>query len=264
VTDTRPDTRIVDLPVAWLRDHTHEALPIYALAMGYDPGVVAGRYGYAIQHTDRPGFRAVGAFAATGVSLAASRKMTPTRWVGVLMMVCAIAHVFESHFYYTEGRHFSQVTWALAASAAGVFWLFCSVLFEDEPRIPAWRSAIPGAALTLWLIGAVLPASPVRAAVWWSFAAYSLVLHIHVMLLAWRGWRIGLVERRRHLRAPIAAAGPFRGRREWSAFEVDLVVPATGCDAQLLRLETAARAAVEQDIAGRALFDDLRVVRAPG
>ncbi|UAL08613.1 helix-turn-helix domain-containing protein [Caulobacter segnis] len=149
---------------------------------------------------------AVGAFAATGVSLAASRKMTPTRWVGVLMMVCAIAHVFESHFYYTEGRHFSQVTWALAASAAGVFWLFCSVLFEDEPRIPAWRYAIPGAALTLWLIGAVLPASPVRAAVWWSFAAYSLVLHIHVMLMAWRGWRIDLVERRRHLRAPIAAA----------------------------------------------------------
>ena len=66
MTDTRPDTRIVDLPVAWLRDHMHEALAIYGLAMGYDPGVVAGRYGYAIQHTDRPGFRAVGAFAATG------------------------------------------------------------------------------------------------------------------------------------------------------------------------------------------------------
>lgn len=149
---------------------------------------------------------AVGAFAATGVSLAASRKMTPTRWVGVLMMACAIAHVFESHFYYTEGRHFSQVTWALAASAAAVFWLFCSVLFEDEPRIPAWRYAIPGAALALWFAGATLPASPGRAAVWWSFAAYSLVLHIHIMLMAWRGWRIDLVERRRHLRAPIAAA----------------------------------------------------------
>lgn len=149
---------------------------------------------------------AVGAFAATGISLAASRKMTPTRWVGVLMMVCAIAHVFESHFYYTEGRHFSQATWALAASAAGVFWLFCSVLFEDEPRIPAWRYAIPGVALTFWFIGSALPTSPVRAAVWWSDAAYSLLLQVHVMLMAWRGWRIDLVERRRHLRAPIAAA----------------------------------------------------------
>lgn len=149
---------------------------------------------------------AVGAFAATGVSLAASRKMTPTRWVGALLMACATAHVFESHFYYTEGRHFSQVTWALSASAAGVFWLFCSVLFEDEPRIPAWRYAIPGAALMFWFVGALLPTSPVRAAVWWSDAAYSLVLQIHVMLMAGRGWRIDLVERRRHLRAPIAAA----------------------------------------------------------
>ena len=66
MTDTRPDTRIVELPVPWLRDHMHEALAIYGLAMGYESAVVAGRYGYAMQHTDRPGFRAVGAFAATG------------------------------------------------------------------------------------------------------------------------------------------------------------------------------------------------------
>jgi ribosomal protein S18 acetylase RimI-like enzyme len=39
-----------------------EALTIYGLAMGYDAAVVTGRYGYAIQHTERPGFRAVGAF----------------------------------------------------------------------------------------------------------------------------------------------------------------------------------------------------------
>ncbi|WP_324277374.1 GNAT family N-acetyltransferase [Blastococcus brunescens] len=44
----------------------HEALTIYGLAMGYDSAVVAGRYGYAVQHTERPGFRAVGAFAETG------------------------------------------------------------------------------------------------------------------------------------------------------------------------------------------------------
>jgi ribosomal protein S18 acetylase RimI-like enzyme len=44
----------------------HEALTVYGLAMGYDAAVVAGRYGYAVQHTERPGFRAVGAFAATG------------------------------------------------------------------------------------------------------------------------------------------------------------------------------------------------------
>lgn len=149
---------------------------------------------------------ALGAFAATGVSLAASRKMTPTRWVGVLMMACAIAHVFESHFYYTAHRHLSVVTWLLSSMAAGVFWLFCSVLFEDEPRIPAWRFAVPGIALALWLPGAFLPPSPARAVAWWIFAASSLVIHIHILLMAWRGWRIDLIERRRHLRAPIAAA----------------------------------------------------------
>ena len=67
MTGTRPAARVVELPVPWVRDHMHEALAIYGLAMGYDSSVVAGRYGYAMQHTERPGFRAVGAFAATGV-----------------------------------------------------------------------------------------------------------------------------------------------------------------------------------------------------
>jgi ribosomal protein S18 acetylase RimI-like enzyme len=63
MTGTTPATRVAELPVPWLRDHLHEALIIYGLAMGYDSSVVAGRYGYAVQHTERPGFRAVGAFA---------------------------------------------------------------------------------------------------------------------------------------------------------------------------------------------------------
>ena len=65
MTGTRPATRIVELPTPWMRDHMHEVLAIYGLAMGYDSGIVAGRYGYAVQHTDRPGFRAVGAFVQT-------------------------------------------------------------------------------------------------------------------------------------------------------------------------------------------------------
>lgn len=149
---------------------------------------------------------AVGAFAATGISLAASRNMTPTRWVGVVLMACAIAHSFESHFYYTAHVHFSVLTWFLSSMAAGVFWLFCSVLFEDEPRIPTWRFAVPCVVLALWLPGAFLPPSPARAIAWWIFAASSLAIHIHILLMTWRGWRIDLVERRRHLRAPIAAA----------------------------------------------------------
>lgn len=149
---------------------------------------------------------AVGAFTATAVALGASRRMTPTRWVGVVLMACAIAHVVDSHFFYTESRHHSLVTWALSASAAGIFWLFCSVLFEDEPSIPLWRFSVPGGVLALWAAGALLPPSTARATVWWLFAAVSVGIHCHILLTAWRGWRIDLVERRRRLRAPIAAA----------------------------------------------------------
>ena len=65
MTGTTPATRIVELPTRWIRDHMHEALAIYGAAMGYDEAVVSGRYGYAIAHTERSGFRAVGAFAET-------------------------------------------------------------------------------------------------------------------------------------------------------------------------------------------------------
>ena len=149
---------------------------------------------------------AIGAFAATGAALAASRKMTPTRWIGVLVMVCAIAHALESQLYYTQHRHFSLVTWCLGAMEAAVFWLFCSVLFEDEAKIPPWRFAIPAGVFVQWLGGAFLPDIPLRAAMWWFFAATSIALHVHILVMAWRGWRIDLVERRRHLRAPIAGA----------------------------------------------------------
>ncbi len=149
---------------------------------------------------------AVGAFLATGAALAASRQMQPVRWIGVLLMASGVAHVVESHFYYTENRHFSFVTWGLAASAAGVLWLFCSTLLEDDARNPPWRYAIPALAFAFFAVGAMLPPSPARLAVWWAFAVYSVLLHAHIMLMAWRGWKIDLVERRRHLRAPIAAS----------------------------------------------------------
>lgn len=149
---------------------------------------------------------AVGAFAASAAALAASRRITTARWIGVLLMACAIAHVVESKFFYAGEGHFSLVTWALSASAASVFWLFCSVLFEDEPRIPAWRFAAPAVTLALWSVGASLPPSPARMVVWQLCAAFSVGLFAHILLMTWRGWRTDLVERRRRLRAPLAVA----------------------------------------------------------
>ena len=40
MTGTKPSTRVAELPIRWLRDHMHEALTIYGLAMGYDASVI--------------------------------------------------------------------------------------------------------------------------------------------------------------------------------------------------------------------------------
>jgi ribosomal protein S18 acetylase RimI-like enzyme len=125
VTGTRPATRVTELSTRWLRDHMHEALTIYGLAMGYDAAVVAGRYGYAVQHTERPGFRAVGAFAATdsGEDLvgfgygylvapgqwwhdqvrAALDRRTAKRWLPGAFEVCEL-HVHPDHQSRGVGR----------------------------------------------------------------------------------------------------------------------------------------------------------------
>ena len=118
MTGTTPASRVIELPTRWLRDHMHEALAIYGAAMGYDPSVVAGRYCYAIQHTERPGFRAVGAFAETtdGEQLigfgygyliepgqwwhdqvrAALDRRTAKRWLPDAFEVCEL-HVHPEH-----------------------------------------------------------------------------------------------------------------------------------------------------------------------
>ena len=133
MTGTRPAARVVELPLSWIRDHMHEALAIYGLAMGYDSSVVAGRYGYAMQHTERPGFRAVGAFAATpdGEELvgfgygyviapgqwwhdqvrAALDRRTAKRWLPGAFEVCEL-HVHPDHQSRGLGR---QLLHALVA-----------------------------------------------------------------------------------------------------------------------------------------------------
>lgn len=146
---------------------------------------------------------AVGAFAATGMALAASRRLTPARWTGVALFACAIAHVIDSAY---QNVHPSLVLWVMSVTAAGALWLFSSVLFEDEPAIPPWRYAVPGACVVLGSLGATLPGSPLRLLVWRAFAVFSIGIVAHVLVIAWRGWRTDLVDQRRRLRAPLAAA----------------------------------------------------------
>lgn len=207
---------------------------------------------------------AVGAFAATGMALAASRRLTPARWTGVALFACAAAHAVDSAY---GGKHPNALAWALSVSAPGVLWLFTSVLFEDEPVIPRWRYAIPGIGLAFWLVGAALHVSPARMLVWQAFAVFSVGIVAHILLIAWRGWRSDLVDQRRHLRAPLAAAAAgymfiqtlcnfgFAGRPPLSPLvqAVVLAVLALGGAIALLRVEPllvqAPRAAGEAPVA---------------
>lgn len=146
---------------------------------------------------------AIGAFAATGMALAASRRLTPARWTGVALFACAIAHAIDSAY---GGLHPDPVTWMLSLTAPGALWLFSSVLFEDEPVVPPWRYAVPGAVLALGVAAAALPHSTLRILAWQAYALFSLALVVHILVIAWRGWRSDLVDQRRRLRAPLAAA----------------------------------------------------------
>ncbi len=146
---------------------------------------------------------AIGAFAATGMALAASRRLTPTRWAGVALFVCAIGHAIDSA---SRGTHPISLLWALSVVAPGALWLFAWVLFEDEPRIPAWRFSIPAICLGFWALGVATFGHPVHVVIWQVFGLFSAGIVAHILIIAWRGWRSDLIDQRRKLRAPLAAA----------------------------------------------------------
>jgi AraC-like DNA-binding protein len=145
---------------------------------------------------------AIGGFAATAVAMAASRKLAPLRWIGALLFICAIGHVLYS---WSGLTHPGIVPWALSVTAPGVFWLFAMTLLNDEPAISPWRFAPPLIAFGLWALGASLP-QPFCFWIWKPYSVFAAGLVIHVLAVAWRGWRSDLVDQRRHLRAPLSAA----------------------------------------------------------
>lgn len=145
---------------------------------------------------------AIGAFAATGLALAASRKLAPMRWIGTVFFVCAIAHVLDG---WSGDRHPSKLIWALSVTGTGVFWLFAIGLFEDAPVPRPWRWLPILTAFGFWLAAVVSPPA-VCVWIWKAFSIFSAALVVHVLMVAWRGWRDDLVDQRRRLRAPLAAA----------------------------------------------------------
>jgi len=62
----------------------------------------------------------------------------------------------------------------------------------------------------------------------------------------------------------LATTQPLKGRTGWQDFETTFTVPAGGCQAQWLRLELDARVALEEDVAGGAVWYDNLAVRRTG
>ncbi|MEX0852703.1 MAG: hypothetical protein WD036_05380 [Bauldia sp.] len=74
-------------------------------------------------------------------------------------------------------------------------------------------------------------------------------------------WRVRCAEKDQALLAETPAVA---GTTPWHPFGQDVVVPASGCRAQWLTLELAARTAVEQRVSGEIWFDRLAISRVEG
>ena len=145
---------------------------------------------------------AIGGFAAAGLALAATPRPTPTRWLGAIFFICAIAHVVTG--WRPELQRFDPV-WAASVVGTGLFWMFALDLLEDAPHPPAWRLIAPVGAFLFWLAAQVAPKAWCPP-IWSVYIFLQILLVGHLLLVAWRGWRGDLVAQRRRLRPLLAAS----------------------------------------------------------
>ena len=145
---------------------------------------------------------AIGGFAAAGLALVATPRPTPTRWLGAVFFICAIAHVICG--WRPTLERFDPI-WAASVVGTGLFWMFALDLLEDAPHPPVWRLVAPIGALLFWLAAQVAPLAWCPA-IWSVYLALQILLVGHLLLVAWRGWRGDLVPQRRRLRPMLAAA----------------------------------------------------------
>ena len=71
-------------------------------------------------------------------------------------------------------------------------------------------------------------------------------------------WRLSCAGANKQL---LGETIPLSGTSGWAPFEVRFQVPQTGCRAQWLRLQLAARTALEQQVGGAVFYDDLKIER---
>ena len=73
-------------------------------------------------------------------------------------------------------------------------------------------------------------------------------------------WRVYCAEGDKQL---IGETPLISGTFKWQPFAADFTVPAAKCHAQWLRLENAARVAIEQQISGEVWYDHMAIAARP-
>lgn len=96
--------------------------------------------------------------------------------------------------------------WAFSIMGAGLFWLFAGELFDDRPRLEAWRFAPAILLLAVGIAGANAPLG-IASTIWLVHNLIGAAFTAHALVTIIAGWRGDLVEARRRLRGPILAAG---------------------------------------------------------
>ena len=74
-------------------------------------------------------------------------------------------------------------------------------------------------------------------------------------------WRIFCAD---DTKVTLATSEPVVGTSDWHSFAKRFEVPSTGCSAQWLRLELAARFPIEEQVSGAVWYDDLAIRSAEG
>ena len=69
-------------------------------------------------------------------------------------------------------------------------------------------------------------------------------------------WRIFCAD---DTKVTLVTSAPVMGTSDWHGFAATFEVPATGCAAQWLRLELAARFPIEEQVSGAVWYDDLKI-----
>lgn len=96
------------------------------------------------------------------------------------------------------------VTAGLSATAGGLTWVMVLALFEDRPIRPFLF--VPAVAVAFAAVLITSTAGAISVAAWWIANVLNTLVMLHALYLLARGRSADLVESRRRLRRPLAAA----------------------------------------------------------